>query len=245
MMKNILVIGGASGIGLSIATELAIQEDCESIHVVDRQPFPQRHEHPKIQSYIFDLLNPDYSFFNQFTNIDSLIITAGFGRIELFKDVEDQYIINSFNVNTIAPIRIIKHFYPLIESKKDFYCGIMCSIAGFMSSPFLSLYASTKASLKIFIESVNVELIKAGTSNRILNVSPGFIKGTSFYQGETKLNVTRPLALQIIQHLKNKDDLFIPKYEEIYKEVLQRYNNDFRAEGLHSYEYKEQAKNKR
>jgi NADP-dependent 3-hydroxy acid dehydrogenase YdfG len=56
--------------------------------------------------------------------------------------------------------------------KTDFYCGIMVSIAGFMSSPFFSVYGATKAALKIFIESVNVELIKSGTSNRILNISP-------------------------------------------------------------------------
>ena len=244
-MKNILVIGGASGIGLSIATELVQQEDCQTVHIVDRQPFPQQFAHPKIRSHIFDLTNPDYSFFDQFADIDVLMITAGFGKIQLFRDVEDQHITDSFYVNTIAPIRIIKIFYPLLSGKKDFYCGVMGSIAGFMSSPFLSIYASTKASLKIFIESVNVELLKAGTSNRILNVSPGFIKGTSFYKGKTDIDITRPLAIQIIQHLKNKDDLFIPKYEEVYKEVLQRYHNDFRAEGIHSYEYKEQTMDKR
>ena len=35
-----------------------------------------------------------------------------------------------------------------------------------------------------------------------------------------------------------KDDLFIPQYEEVFKRVLARYHEDFREEGLHSYEYK-------
>ena len=114
----------------------------------------------------------------------------------------------------------------------------MVSIAGFMSSPFFSLYGATKAALKIFIESVNVEIEKSGSSNRILNVSPGSIKGTSFNQGRTDLNVTVSLANEIIEHIENKDDLFIPKYEKIFKEVLLRYQRDFRAEGRHSYDYK-------
>ena len=38
--------------------------------------------------------------------------------------------------------------------------------------------------------------------------------------------------------MMNKNDLFIPQYDEIFKEVLERYHNDFRAEGMHSYEYK-------
>jgi hypothetical protein len=46
------------------------------------------------------------------------------------------------------------------------------------------------------------------------------------------------LAKEIIAHLENKDDLFIPQYDEIFKAVLQRYNEDFRREGLHSYDYK-------
>ena len=93
-------------------------------------------------------------------------------------------------------------------------------------------------SLKIFIESVNVELEKAGTTNRILNVSPGSIKGTSFNQGATDLSLTANLAQEIISHLKQKDDLFIPNYETVFKEVLKRYHDDFRKEGLHSYDYK-------
>jgi NAD(P)-dependent dehydrogenase (short-subunit alcohol dehydrogenase family) len=107
-----------------------------------------------------------------------------------------------------------------------------------MSSPFFSVYGASKAALKIFIESVNVELEKAGSSNRILNVSPGSIKGTSFNQGKTDLSQTASLANDIISHLLAKDDLFIPQYEEIFKNVLARYNADFREEGRHSYEYK-------
>jgi short-subunit dehydrogenase len=107
-----------------------------------------------------------------------------------------------------------------------------------MSSPFFSIYGATKAALKIFIESVNVELEKSGTTNRILNVSPGSIKGTSFNQGVTDLSLTKPLAIEIVKHMKNKDDLFIPQYEEVFKAVLERYHNDFRKEGSHSYDYK-------
>ena len=114
----------------------------------------------------------------------------------------------------------------------------MVSIAGFMSSPFFSVYGATKAALKIFIESVNVELEKSGTSNRILNVSPGSLKGTSFNKGQTDLSVVAPMAQTIIEHLENKDDLFIPQYDEVFKAVLERYHDDFRAEGRHSYEYK-------
>ncbi len=238
MMKRALIVGGANGIGLAIAKELSASDACEKVYIVDKAILAKEYQDDKIESFVFDLTSADYSFFNRFTDIDSLFISAGFGKLSLFKDLDEQYIINSFNVNTIACIRIIKHFYNRLLQQDDFYCGVMVSIAGFMSSPFFSVYGASKAALKIFIESVNVELEKSGTTNRILNVSPGSIKGTSFNQGKTDLQQTKQLASEIISHLKDKDDLFIPQYEEIFKEVLNRYHKDFRAEGSHSYDYK-------
>ncbi len=237
-MKNVLIVGGANGIGLSLAHVLDEDNDVEKIHIVDRVAVADEAMLNKFESHIFDLENTDYSFFDRFGDVDALIITAGFGRLALFADVDESHIVSSFNVNAVAPIRIIHHFYDRLSSSADFKCAVMVSIAGFMSSPFFSIYAATKASLKIFIESVNVELEKAGSKNKIMNVSPGSIKGTSFNKGRTDLDVTRPLAIEIIEHLNAGDDLFIPKYEEVFKEVLNRYAADFRAEGRHSYDYK-------
>lgn len=237
-MKRVLIVGGANGIGLSIAKVLTAKEETERVYIVDKASLAEEYKEEKIESFQFDLTNEDYSIFNQFEDIDGLMITAGFGRLALFDDVPEEIISTYFNVNTVAVIRVIKHFYKRLLSVDDFYCGVMVSIAGFLSSPFFSLYGATKAALKIFIESVNVELVKAGTSNRILNVSPGSIKGTSFNQGKTDLTVTKPLAQQIIDNMMFKNDLFIPQYEEVFKNVLQRYHDDFRKEGLHSYEYK-------
>lgn len=237
-MKKVLVVGGANGIGLSIAKVLTAREDIEKIYIVDKAPLADEYRDDKITSFEFDLTNSDYSIFNQFSDVDGLMITAGFGRLALFEDVKEEMIPLYFNVNTVAVIRVIKHFYDRLLGEKDFYCGVMVSIAGFMSSPFFSLYGATKAALKIFIESVNVELEKEGSSNKILNVSPGSIKGTSFNQSQTDLSVTAPLALEIISHLEKKDDLFIPNYDNVFKDVLERYHNDFREEGRHSYEYK-------
>lgn len=238
MIKRILVVGGANGIGLSIATELAKRDSVEKVYIVDKAPLFEEFIHPKFESFQFDLTNEDYNFFDRFSDINALMITAGFGKLALFKDVPESYIMNSFNVNTIPVLRLVHRFYGKLEVKEDFYCGVMVSIAGFMSSPFFAVYGATKAALKIFIESLNVELKKGGSPNCILNVSPGSLKGTSFAAGKTDLSVTAPMANAIIEHLEAKDDLFIPQFDEVFKTVLERYHADFRREGEHSYEYK-------
>lgn len=238
MIKRILVVGGANGIGLSIAKEMATRSSVELVYIVDKVKLSSDYEDNKIKAYQFDLTTEDYSFFNKFDDINALMITAGFGKLSLFKDVDESYITSSFNVNTIPVLKLIHRFYNKLEAKEDFYCGVMVSIAGFMSSPFFAVYGATKSALKIFIESVNVELEKSGSSNKILNISPGSIKGTSFNSEKTDLSKTSDLSKQIIEHLEKKDDLFIPLYEEVFKSVLKRYNNDFREEGRHSYDYK-------
>lgn len=240
-MRKALVVGGANGIGLSIASLLANQDNFEKVYIVDKVSVAQEFYNPKFESLLFDLTSEDYSIFDGFRDVDTLMITAGFGKLSLFKDVTEQYITSSFSVNTIAPVRIIHHFMEKLMARQDFHCGVMVSIAGFMSSPFFAVYGASKAALKIFIESVNVELEKNGSTNRILNVSPGSIKGTSFNNGKTDLTVTKDLANEIIARLEAKEDLFIPQYDEIFKKVIERYQADFREEGRHSYDYKVQS----
>lgn len=237
-MKRILIVGGSNGIGLSMAVILAGRDIVDKIYIIDKAPFPEHLMNGKIDFHQFDLEQDDYSILALFSDIDTLIITSGFGHLALFKDIEESLIESYFKVNTIPVIRIIKHFYDKLAAEDDFYCGVMVSIAGFMSSPFFSVYAASKAALKVFIESVNVELEKAGSTNRILNVSPGYIRGTNFNNGGTDLSQLEELGKQILTELERKNDLFIPQYESIYQEVLRRYSKDFRAEGRHSYEYK-------
>ena len=203
-MKRALIIGGANGIGLGIAIELANRNDIEKVYIVDKDILSKEFMNSKFEIYQFNLLSNDYSFFNKFNDIDVLMITAGIGKLQLFKDIEEDTISTLLNVNTISTIRIIKKFYNKINSKEDFYCGVMVSIAGFMSSPFFSIYGASKAALKIFIESINVELLKDGVTNRVLNISPGSIKGTGFNGNKTNLLEIANLARDIIAHLQAK-----------------------------------------
>ncbi len=238
MIRNALILGGSKGIGLGIATALAERDEVEKLYIVSKTPIEEEFQNPKFYWYEYDL-NEDYDFFDKFfDDVNTVVVTAGFGNLDLFKDIPYEKIEEYFRVNTFPTIKLTHRFYDRLEKDEDFYFGVLVSIAGFMSSPYFSIYGATKAALKIFIESVNVELKKSGSQNRILNVSPGFIRGTSFNGEKTDLNVVIPLAKEIITRLENKDDLFIPQYEEIFKEVLERYHQDFRAEGDHSYEYK-------
>ncbi len=234
-MKKALVIGGANGIGLAMALLLA--KEYEQVTIIDK--VGSNMEMPNnVVIEIANLLNSDLSFLANHHDIDTLIITAGFGRVTRFENITEVEISNCFQVNSVAVTKILRHYYPRMQQTENFYCAVMGSIAGLVSSPLFSLYAATKAAICRLTESLNIELEKSGTDNRILNVSPGSIKGTRFNGGDNDLTQTSLLAKEIIKRMYCHSTLYIPQYEEVFKGVIDRYHTDPHQYGMDSYEYK-------
>lgn len=233
-----LVVGGSSGIGLSIVLNLIDRSEYERVFVLDKMDFPTQYKTEKVISIICDLSFGDYTCLEAFGCINALYITAGFGHLKLFQDLDERYIRDCFAVNAIAPIQIIRYYYDRLLSSECFYCGVMVSIAGRLSSPLFSVYSATKAALSKFIEAVNVELDVQGSVNRILEISPGSIKGTGFTGGISCPNMTKDLAEEIIRRTQKRQELYIPEYEEVFRDVIERYESNAHKYGVESYWYK-------
>lgn len=240
MMKKALIVGGSHGIGLAIGKNL-IEKGYELIIYDLKGPDEGALLERSYSFRYFNMLDYDYAAIEEISHdsdISLLMITAGIGRIADFEYLHPAEIHNLITIDLDSTLRILHTFYGRINSDESFYCGVMGSIAGLICSPMFSVYAAAKAGVCRFVESVNIELEVKGRKNRILNVSPGSIKGTRFNGGEDDLNQTAGLAEEIVQHLLSSDTLFIPQYDEIYKGVIERYKKDSHEYGLHSYEYK-------
>ena len=233
-----LVVGGSSGIGLSIVLNLLGKVGCERVYVVDKAPFPESFADNRVAYLPCDLSVGDYSCLKDAEDVQALYITAGFGHLKYFQELTEGYIQSSFSVNAVAPIQIIRHYYDRMLSADDFYCAVMVSIAGRLSSPLFSVYSATKAALSKFIEAVNVELDVQGSMNRILEVSPGSLKGTGFTGGPSKPELTASLADEIVSRAERHEELFIPQFDEVFKNVIARYEADAHKYGVESYWYK-------
>lgn len=242
-MKNVLLIGGSSGLGLSLLSELLPNVD--NIIVFDKKPidyivFPISQDLKKKVKFVeFNLFSDDFTKLKKYIpKVDSLIITAGFGRLAQVQDLSDCETKKLFYVNALSPIRIIKFFQEKIFSDNDFYTAVVGSIAGHIVSPLFSVYGAAKSSLSSFVSSMNVELIAQNKKNRILDISPGSIQGTSFYGKETNLNQLADLSKTILDKMIDREVLFIPNYESVYKAVLEKnFINPIKF-GVDSYNYK-------
>ena len=241
-MKKAVIVGGASGIGGSIASEL-IKRGYHAV-ILDRAepdgPLPSED-----YTYIPCDLNGGYegtvTELASDGEVEVVMLTAGFGRVAELEYLHPAEIRSLMQVNATATIEIIRHFYGRIKSETPFFTGVMSSIAGLVSSPAFSVYAASKAALARFVESVNVEIEASGYRNRILAVCPGSIAGTKFSGGENRPELTERLASEITDRLLSSETVYIPDYDEIYRGVIERYTADPHGFGLESYEYKKAA----
>lgn len=239
--KKAVVVGGSNGIGLAVALRL-MALGYHAVIVDKTEPEPGLLGDSARWTYCpCDLLDFDEGLFETLgadRAVEVLMVTAGFGRVAGFEYLHPAEIETLLNVNAGAGIKIVRYFYGRIKRQEPFYCGMMGSIAGLVSSPLFSVYAASKAAVCRFAESVNIELEQAGTGNRILNVSPGSFQGSRFNGGDNKPELLEGLAGQIVERLLARDTLFIPNYEETYRGVLERYRADAHAFGLESCRYK-------
>ncbi len=235
-MKQALVIGGSNGIGMALSLQLL--ENDYNVIIADRTKPDFDYNKNRVKYVQINLLNDDYSFLEDCKHIDTLIITAGFGRVTKFDTILEPEISNSFQVNTISIIKILRFYLAKMQSENEFRCIVMGSISGIVSSPLFALYGATKSALCNFIESLNIELEMKGSTNRILNVSPGSIKGTRFNGGENNIAEIQSLAKEILNKASQKETLFIPQYDEVFKNVINNYHTAPHEYGVHSYKYK-------
>lgn len=241
LTHSAVVVGGSSGVGLAVS--IGLMRQGYHVHILSRGE-PEECLLGDARDYtchycdLFDFNRALFEDLSRDEKIDVLFISSGIGRVADFEYLHESEIKKIFTVNAMAAIEIIRIFYSRIKSNHRFYCGVMGSIAGWISSPMFSVYAASKAAICRFIESVNIELEVSGTENRILNVSTGFIKGTRFNGGENNLAEMGTLPDEIIGCLFASKTLYIPQYDNVYADVLARYQRDGHGFGLQSYTYK-------
>lgn len=241
-MNNALVLGGGRGIGLAVVKQL-LKRDFDTIYIVGLHS-PEDLEVSSSNRVKFikaNFVNEDLSFLREIDPVNFLFISVGFGRVAKFSDLKEIEISNSIKVNQLIITKVLHYYFSQINSQKDFFSGVMVSISGLLSSPLFSVYGSTKAALAKLIESLNIELLKEKTKNRILDISPGHIEGTSFYGKDTNLKTLDELAINIIEKIYCRETLYIPKFDEVYNQVLKNYNENPTQFGIDSYNYKKKS----
>ncbi|RXK19312.1 SDR family oxidoreductase [Macrococcus sp. DPC7161] len=212
--KNIVITGGTSGLGLSLV-RLYVEKG-HNVHCIARDEkkcITIQNELATCEgqfSYSIIDMNQIESI-DQFEfdkNIDILVLNAGVGLFESFESHGVQDIKSIIHVNFLAPILLLKYCLPKLSHNATIV-GIT-SMSAKVSTPYASIYASSKAGFYQFLNALRLE-----TNHHIMTVNTGPIK-TPFHE---KAHANKNPLIEIIK--LNPDKLALRILKGIEKQKIE------------------------
>ena len=174
--KNILITGSSRGIGLEIAKYLA---KSNNVFITGRNKdvLEKLCGENNFSGFCACDLTSDNAAFNLLNsfnvNFDVLINNAGVYFYSAVEKMNDDDIINSIKINTLAPYELIKYIVPYMKKQKWGRIINIGSISGVMGEANASIYSMTKASLIGLTKSIALELAQDNITVNIIN--PGWV----------------------------------------------------------------------
>jgi len=202
--KNVLITGGAMGMGKSMA-ELFLKEGAR-VAIVDIREAELAKASKELSSmghlaaYICDI-SDRFSVYEmslkvkkEFGAIDILVNNAGVVRSAPILQKSDEAIEKLINVNLMSIFWTIKAFLPDMVSKGEGVIVNMASAGGLLGVPYISDYCASKFAVVGLTESLRQEMRLAGQKNiRFIYVCPNTVS-TGMFDGAKAVKGTKMLA---------------------------------------------------
>lgn len=176
--KKVVVTGGCSGIGESIAT--LFQQQGAEVHVIDlSQP---KEPKSKINYHQADITNLEVvkQIATRLTSIDILVNNAGIPQIGNLENTSPADFQRIFDVNVKGAYHCMLSFIPNMVKQKSGVILNMASVAASVGIPDRFGYSMTKGAIKSMTQSVAKDYINQGI--RCNCISPGRVH-TPFVDG--------------------------------------------------------------
>ena len=177
--KKVVITGGCSGIGKSIALTFLAQG--AEVHVIDLKPA----EEPlpsDITLHLADITNIEsvQTIANKLGSIDILVNNAGIPQIGNLEKTSPSHFQNIFDVNVKGAYHCMYTFIPSMIQQKSGVILNMASVAASVGIPDRFGYSMTKGAIKSMTQSVAKDYINQGI--RCNCISPGRVH-TPFVDG--------------------------------------------------------------
>lgn len=173
MKKVVLITGGSSGIGLSIA--IYLQDAGYRVYGTSRNP--DRYPELPIDLMAMDVQNSEsienavQEILVKETTIDVLINNAGVGITGPLEETPIEEVQHAMDTNFYGPLRVLQAVLPVMRKQKGGRVINITSIAGYMGLPYRGIYSASKGALEIATEAYRMEC--AHLNIHFSNVAPG------------------------------------------------------------------------
>jgi len=191
MKKVVLITGASSGMGKSTAEFLsnnnfivyAGTRDIEKLADIKNENLIPILLDITEQKNVNDAIN---TINIKQKRIDILINNAGYAVVSTVENINEQEMLNQFNVNVFGVLRVCKAVIPIMRKQKS---GIIINISSFLGKiglPLLTLYNSSKYAVEGITDSLRYEL--KDFNIRVHSLLPGFFN-TNFARYNLATNV--------------------------------------------------------
>ena len=191
---NVLITGGASGIG-RIMGRMALEKGASNLIIWDINPIniestkKELGKLGKVWGYIVDVsdnkkVNETYvRTVNECGDIDILINSAGIiTSNKTFDNLTEDEIVRTMKINTIAPMFVARAVLPdMLKRNRGHICTI-ASAGGMLSNPKMSVYAASKWGVIGWSDSVRIELQDMKSNVHVTTIAPYYIN-TGMFDG--------------------------------------------------------------
>tara|TARA_B100000029_G_scaffold258734_1_gene255356 strand:+ start:426 stop:1178 length:753 start_codon:yes stop_codon:yes gene_type:complete len=178
--KKIWVTGASTGIGKAVAEKFAREGWRVAISARRTELLKNIAQDDNIFDYPLDVTdqNKVYEVFKKiledFKNIDLCIFNAGTYEPKLEKEMSQEQIRRTMEVNFFGVVNCVKAVEKYFKNIKNGHISIVSSIAGYRGLPNSSGYGPSKAALSNLTESLYFDFKKYNV--KVSLISPGFIK---------------------------------------------------------------------
>ena len=191
--KNVLITGGASGIG-KIMGRIALEKGCKNLIIWDineaniSATISELSDYKNIKGYKVDV--SDENEVNTIQKqvkadvgvVDILINNAGIVVGKLFSDHSTNDIKKTMNINAIAPMIVTLPFLQdMIAQKSGHICNVSSS-AGLITTPRMAVYNSSKWAVYGWSDSLRIEMQENKTGVHVTTICPYYIN-TGMFDG--------------------------------------------------------------
>ncbi len=191
---NVLITGGASGIG-KIMGRMALEKGAETFIIWDiniaaiENVKKELASFGRIKGYMVDVSDSEKvalayrKTVEECGAIDIIINCAGIiTSNKTFDQMSTDEIIRTMNINTIAPMLVAHAALPdMLRRNRGHICTI-ASAGGMLSNPKMSVYAASKWGAIGWSDSVRIELQDSKSNVHITTVAPYYIN-TGMFDG--------------------------------------------------------------
>ena len=185
-MKEILVIGGSSGIGEAITKKVATNNNVIATY---RNNFKDNTEN--IEYREFDVIKNKPDKLEIDGPLDSIIYCPGTINLKPFHRYSEQELIDDFNVNVIGFLKILSFFKKNLLQRENASVTLFSSVAAQKGIPFHTQVACSKGAIEALTRTLAAEL---APKIRVNAIAPSLLNtplSTKFLNTEKKIEANK------------------------------------------------------